>query len=92
MKNSPPIVADSKLLLAPLPLICWSPDMIPQKPNSDPQAPAEVHGDPVTGASGFLVARPSLWFTPRRILARICPEEPPLLLANPPFGSPIGIR
>ena len=66
--------------------------MTPQEPNSAPQTPAEVHGDPVTGASGFLVVRPSLWFTPRPILARICPEKPPFLFANPPFGSPIGVR
>lgn len=66
--------------------------MTPQKPNFDAQTPTEIPSDPVAGASGFLVARPSLWFTPRRILAMVCSEKPPAFLANPPFGSPIGIR
>ncbi len=61
--------------------------MTPQKPDSDPQTPAEVHYDPVAGAGGFLVARPSLWFTPLHIMAMILPKEPAFLMANPPFGS-----
>ncbi len=56
-------------------------------PNPDRQTPAEVCYEPVSGAGGFLAARPSLWFTPRHIMAMIRPEpEPGILFANPPFG------
>ena len=87
MRNPRLIASDSKLLLAPLPRTCWNPRMTPQKPDSDPQTPGEVHYDPVAGAGGFLVARPSLWFTPLHIMAMILPKEPTFLMANPPFGS-----
>jgi hypothetical protein len=63
-------------------------------PTTNPATPAPdaVRYDPSAGTGGFLVtARPSLWFTPRHILARIQPpEEPPFFLANPPFSAPAG--
>jgi hypothetical protein len=85
-RNPRRIASDSKLLLAHLPNIWSDPAMTLQTPDFDPKTPAEVHDDPVAGACGFLVARPSLWFTPFHIMAMILPKEPAFFMANPPFG------
>jgi len=60
--------------------------------NPDTPPPDAGRNEPSVGTGGFLVTkRPSLWFTPRHLLAVIRPEvDSPCLLSNPPFSTPAG--